>query len=231
MKAIIVDDEVIMLSGFLRLSRGIQDLQVVGQFQKPEEALPGYEQRRSGSVEEGFCFTNSITGKISVPVTKKWVGPAAESVTVELLADGEKVGEALLSETNGWQYTFADLERCSNGAEIVYTVREVDIAGYSGELSGSAQEGFVISNTKCEDADGHEIAFTISEEAVAVDHAAPAAQAATTAAETKAAPAPAGTPATGDDSHTLFFSLTMLLSGAGLAGTCLLIKRRLRQRS
>ena len=39
MKAIIVDDEVIMLNSFLRLSSEIPDLQVVGQFQNPKEAL------------------------------------------------------------------------------------------------------------------------------------------------------------------------------------------------
>ena len=39
MRAIVVDDEPIMLNSFTRLSSGIQDLQVVGQFQIPEDAL------------------------------------------------------------------------------------------------------------------------------------------------------------------------------------------------
>jgi len=39
MRAILVDDEVLMLSSFLRPSSGIKDLQIVGQFQKPEDAL------------------------------------------------------------------------------------------------------------------------------------------------------------------------------------------------
>ncbi len=39
MRAIIVDDEPIMLNVFLRLSSGIKDLQIVGRFQKPEDAL------------------------------------------------------------------------------------------------------------------------------------------------------------------------------------------------
>ena len=39
MRAIVVDDEPIMLNSFLRLSRDIADLDVIATFQKPEEAL------------------------------------------------------------------------------------------------------------------------------------------------------------------------------------------------
>ena len=111
-----------------------------------EIPVPGYEQGRSGSVETGFTFTNTITGKVSVPVTKTWIGPAAESVTVELLADDVKVAEAILNEANGWQYTFMDFDRYNNGVEIVYTIREVSIDGYSTEITGD-QSGYTITNT------------------------------------------------------------------------------------
>ena len=39
MRAIVVDDERIMLNSFQRLSKGIPDLQIAGLFQEPEEAL------------------------------------------------------------------------------------------------------------------------------------------------------------------------------------------------
>ena len=39
MRTIVVDDEQIMLNSFLRLSAGIPDLEMVGQFRKPDEAL------------------------------------------------------------------------------------------------------------------------------------------------------------------------------------------------
>lgn len=39
MRAIIVDDEQIMLKSFLRMSSQIPDIEIVGQFRKPEEAL------------------------------------------------------------------------------------------------------------------------------------------------------------------------------------------------
>lgn len=39
MRAIIVDDEQIMLRSFMRLSQGIPNLDVIAQFENPEEAL------------------------------------------------------------------------------------------------------------------------------------------------------------------------------------------------
>lgn len=46
MKAIIVDDEVIMLRSFMRLSAGINGLNVVEQFSYPEDALEYVEQHK-----------------------------------------------------------------------------------------------------------------------------------------------------------------------------------------
>lgn len=46
MKAIIVDDEVIMLKSFMRLSAGIEGLNVVEQFSYPEDALEYVEKHR-----------------------------------------------------------------------------------------------------------------------------------------------------------------------------------------
>ena len=118
-----------------------------------EIPVEGYEQGRTGTVETGFTFTNTITGKVSVPVTKIWIGPAAESVIVELLADGVKVAEAVLNIDNGWQFTFTDFDKYNNGAEIIYVVRELRIDGYSTEIVGNVNDGFVITNTNTETID------------------------------------------------------------------------------
>ena len=39
MRAIVVDDEPMMLKSFLRLSSGIEDLQVLSTFEAPEDAI------------------------------------------------------------------------------------------------------------------------------------------------------------------------------------------------
>ena len=80
---------------------------------------------------------------------KVWIGPEAESVTVELLADGVKVAEVVLSESNGWKHTFMDLDQYIDGVEINYTIREVGIDCYSSKINGD-RTGFTIMNTNTE---------------------------------------------------------------------------------
>ena len=111
-----------------------------------EDPLEGYIPGYSGTEETGYTITNTITGKVSVPVTKTWVGPAADSVTVELLADGTKVAEAELNAENSWQYTFTNLEQYKDGKEIKYEIAEMEIEGYSSEITGGP-EGYTVKNT------------------------------------------------------------------------------------
>ncbi len=68
---------------------------------------------------------------ISVPVEKKWVGPAAAKATVRLLADGEDTGKkAELSKSNSWKHTFEGLPKYSkSGSVIDYAVAEDPVRG------------------------------------------------------------------------------------------------------
>lgn len=113
-----------------------------------EENVDGYTTGISGTVEEGFTITNTIAGKVSVPVTKKWVGSASDSITVNLYADGEKIDTRKLSKDNHWQYTFKDLAQYKDGKEIAYTIQEEKVPGYTAAIKGDAEKGFVITNTK-----------------------------------------------------------------------------------
>jgi len=47
--------------------------------------------------------------KISVPVSKTWIGPAAESLTVTLTANGTVKETFVLHEENSWKHTFTGL--------------------------------------------------------------------------------------------------------------------------
>ena len=115
-----------------------------------EKAQKGYSSVVTGTSERGFTVTNTITGKTSVGVTKKWIGNAAESVTVNLMADGNKVDSQVLNEGNEWQYTFSNLEKYKDGKEINYTVEETPIDGYKSEITGDMNSGFVIKNINTE---------------------------------------------------------------------------------
>lgn len=86
---------------------------------------------------------------ISVPVEKKWVGPAAAKATVRLLADGKDTGKSIeLNESNNWKGSFKDLAKYSkSGSEVAYTVAEDAVEGYSSKVTGDAGRGFTVTNT------------------------------------------------------------------------------------
>ena len=113
-----------------------------------EDAVEGYSSKVTGDAERGFTVTNASTAKVSVPVEKKWVGPAAEKATVRLLADGKDTGEsAELSESNSWKHSFEGLPKYSkSGAVIDYTVAEDAVEGYSSKVTGDAERGFTVTN-------------------------------------------------------------------------------------
>ena len=92
-------------------------------------------------------FTNNYS-TVSVPVEKKWVGPAAAKATVRLLADGKDTGKKIdLTESNNWKGSFDGLAKYSeSGSVIAYTVAEDAVEGYSSKVSGDAEHGFTVTN-------------------------------------------------------------------------------------
>ena len=104
----------------------------------------------------GTTITNSYTpGKTSITVTKAWVdndnqdGIRPDSIKVQLYAGEDAQGEEVtLDGTNNWTYTWTGLDAKKDGQDIVYTVKETgEVTGYTSEISGDAQTGFVITNT------------------------------------------------------------------------------------
>ena len=89
---------------------------------------------------------------VSIPVKKQWVGPAAQSVTIHLTADGTVIDTVKLTEAESWQHTFAGLPKYdgTDGHAILYDVKEDAVAGYDPGRSGSAEAGFIFTNTNAE---------------------------------------------------------------------------------
>ena len=114
-----------------------------------EDAVEGYSPEVTGDAGRGFTVTNTSTAKVSVPVEKKWVGPAAAKATVRLLADGKDTGKSIeLNESNNWKGSFKGLAKYSkSGSEVAYTVAEDAVEGYSPEVTGDAGRGFTVTNT------------------------------------------------------------------------------------
>ena len=114
-----------------------------------EDPVEGYGSKVTGDAAHGFTVTNTSTAKVSVPVEKKWVGPAAEKATVRLLADGKDTGESIdLTESNSWKGSFEGLAKYSkSGSEVDYTVAEDPVEGYGSKVTGDAAHGFTVTNT------------------------------------------------------------------------------------
>lgn len=101
---------------------------------------------------DGLTITNTHMPEItSVYVTKEWddaddqdkIRP--DSVTVRLMKNDEQYQDAVeLSEKNQWTWSWQELPKYENGEEIVYTVVEDPVEGYT--ASYDAKTG-VLTNT------------------------------------------------------------------------------------
>ncbi|MGN0801292.1 MAG: Cna B-type domain-containing protein [Candidatus Faecivicinus sp.] len=116
-----------------------------------EEDVEGYK-----SVVDGFNVTNTheIETIEKITVSKEWNdadnqdGKRPDSVTVELLADGNSTGKSLtLSANNNWSASFTRLPVYEKGQKIVYSIVEWDVPDYEANVTGSVENGFVVTNT------------------------------------------------------------------------------------
>src|SRR5699024_2418638 len=154
-----------------------------GQIKKDSADLPAgkykvYENKGTGNLDDDI-YIGEITvnydkekyedysatvkpADTSVSVTKNWVDvntdERPESITVNLLADGAKVDEKEITESekeddSTWTYTFENLPKYKNAAqdEIEYKVEEVEadeLTGYEITVDDDAEDGFIITNTQ-----------------------------------------------------------------------------------
>ena len=103
-----------------------------------EEAVPGYTSK-----VDGYNITNSYTPETTtVSGSKTWEdgdnqdGKRPASITVNLLANGQKVNTQTVGEADGWSYNFTGLPVYKDGQRITYTVTEEAVPGYSTNLNG-----------------------------------------------------------------------------------------------
>ena len=117
-----------------------------------EETVDGYSStigEVTEDTEELNNYTVTVTNThtpetITYKITKSWddldnndgVRPA--SVTVRLKADGVEIASQVLSEANGWTYTFTNLPKYKQGSVgvlIQYTIVEDEVEGYDASFT------------------------------------------------------------------------------------------------
>ena len=131
-----------------------------------EKELSNYTAVISGSAVNGFVITNTYKDQeeetIDIPITKVWDDQGQENkrpsqITATLKKgegdSAETVASVTLSESNNWKAVVREQPKtdAATSAEIKYTVEESaendGLKNYDGEVTGSASEGFTITNT------------------------------------------------------------------------------------
>ena len=125
-----------------------------------ESAIDGYTTTGSPAKDHGTITNTHEPEETEIHVKKEWIGPEAQEVTVTLLADGQQASqegitaEQKLTASNNWEYAWTGLDKYKAGKEIVYTVTEAAITGYSTSGptgAGTAAAPFVFTNTNDEE--------------------------------------------------------------------------------
>ena len=112
-----------------------------------EKDLPdGYELTDNSTDGTVTTLTNTHTTAVtSISGTKTWDdadnqdGKRPESIIINLFADGKQIeNKTVKADALGnWAYSFTNLPKFANGKEIVYTVTEDAVEGYTTEMDGN----------------------------------------------------------------------------------------------
>ena len=109
-----------------------------------EKLVDGYTKSING-----FNITNTHEIETtSISGTKTWVddnnrdGLRPGSITINLLANNEIIKSKEVSANSNWTYEFTNLPVYENGKEIIYSVNENEVEGYTGVI-----DGYNITNT------------------------------------------------------------------------------------
>ncbi len=81
--------------------------------------------------------STTLTGSVIWIDNDNAAGRRPQSVLVHLLADGQDTGISVtVDEAMGWKYSFENLPQFKDGKEIIYSVREDEVEGYSNQVEG-----------------------------------------------------------------------------------------------
>jgi len=94
---------------------------------------------------------------INIVVSNQWLGNEAQSMMVNLLANGQKVADVALDAAGGWTHTFADLPKTDANGEIAYTIEpDAGLTGYDVHVNGDAANGFTLASLEKPDNPGYQ---------------------------------------------------------------------------
>ena len=109
-----------------------------------EETIEGYSTKIDGFniINTHKPETTKVAGKIEWNDEKNNDDIRPETVTINLLANGEKTDSVVVSDRKEWSFVFENLPKYREGKKITYSIEEEDIKGYKTKING-----FNIMNT------------------------------------------------------------------------------------
>ena len=118
---------------------------------REKEVPEGYAASSPAYKNGAWHITNAhVPAIISIPVTKEWVDEddaakaRPEKITVRLHADGIEINFVELTADTEWKTVFDDLPVYKDGDEIVYTITEEHVPGYTHHID---EDTYTITNT------------------------------------------------------------------------------------
>lgn len=115
--------------------------------------IKGNTSERGGGIGANGGIVIGRDDTTAVNVTKVWAddneNDRPAGITVNLLSNGAVIDTATLTADCNWSHSFDSLPvGDKNGHSYAYTVEEVEVPGYTSSITGNAQDGFTITNTK-----------------------------------------------------------------------------------
>lgn len=118
-------------------------------FQVPDQ----YTAEITGDMVNGFVIVLTHTPKNeTLSGVKKWndqddkASVRPDQITVDLLADGEKVDQTTVTADDNWNFQFTSKPVYKDGEKIHYTVQEADVTNYTPAYSTDDDGNFIITN-------------------------------------------------------------------------------------
>ena len=151
----------------LPATKEVEGKQVDITYSTKELGVSGFTFRITGDAKSGFTITNTPTQPptTEVSVNKVWksfdgldldsalMTPVKVQLMKTVAGEDSTVGEPVeLNADNNWAHTFKDLPQFEivdgKRNQVTYTVKERTIDGFSSKVTGTAKDGFVVSNTQ-----------------------------------------------------------------------------------
>lgn len=105
------------------------------------KVVPG-DKDEDGNVYDYTIVNTHEVDYLNFKGTKTWNdndnqdGKRPETITVNLLADGERVASKEVTAADNWAYEFTDLPKFKDGQELNYTIQEDKVDDYSTKING-----------------------------------------------------------------------------------------------